>query len=378
MKSNLKNTLSFTFSMSRVEKKNSALYYRGWDNEVEKNEKGEEVLRLPQKVVSTLEKKQYGIYGHSGVQVCGWTKKALKGEGMCYKQKFYGIECANCMEFSPAVMWCQENCSFCWRPMEFMKNIEIDADKVDDVEDIIDNLMHKRKKLLEGFGGNPNVEKQDLNDSYTPSHFAISLSGEPTMYPHLDKMIDYLKKLPKTKSVFLVTNAQIPEFFEKLQEDPQSQPTQLYISLEAPTKEIFKEVNMSLYDDGWERLEKSLNTFSTLECRKLVRFTMIKGLNDKKEYFKEYKRLLDMGKPDFLELKAYMHIGMSQSRHTKEQMPEFQEVVSFAKELADYLGDYEYIDAAPNSRIVLLRRKTSPYSIELKVFENEKQVKINS
>ena len=364
--------------MSRVEKKNSALYFRGWENEVEKKDNGEEVLRLPQEVVSTLEKKQYGVYGHSGVQVCGWTKKALKGEGMCYKQKFYGIECANCMEFSPAVMWCQENCSFCWRPMEFMKNIEIDANKVDDAKDIIDNLMHKRKKLMEGFGGNPNVDKKDLEKSYTPSHFAISLSGEPTMYPYLDKMIEYLKDLPSTKSVFLVTNAQIPEFFEKLQNEPESQPTQLYISLEAPTKEIFQKVNRSLYDDGWERLEKSLQLFSDLECRRLVRFTLIKGLNDKQEHFKEYKRLLEMGKPDFVELKAYMHIGNSQNRHSKEEMPEFQEVVSFAKELAEYSGEYDYIDAAPNSRIVLLRRKDSKYSVELKEFENERKVRINS
>lgn len=364
--------------MARVEKKDGVIYSRAWDNEVEEKEDGSQVLRLPQQVVQDLEKKQYGVYGHSGVQVCGWTKKALKGEGMCYKQKFYGIECANCMEFSPAVMWCQENCSFCWRPMEFMKNIEIDADKVDNVEEIITNLMHKRKKLLEGFGGNPNVGKEKLEEAYTPSHFAISLSGEPTMYPYLDKMIEYLKNLPSTKSVFLVTNAQIPEFFEKLQQEPQSQPTQLYISLEAPTKEIFKKVNMSLYDDGWKRLERSLSTFSTLECRRLVRFTMIKGLNDSIEYFENYRELLEMGKPDFLELKAYMHIGMSQGRHTKEQMPEFQEVVTFAKELAEHLGNYEYIDAAPNSRIVLLRRVDSQYSIELKEFENQKQVKINS
>ena len=358
--------------MSRVEKKEGSLYYRGWENEVETDTSGKKVLRLPQKVVSTLEKKQYGVYGHSGVQVCGWTKKSIKGEGVCYKQKFYGIECHSCMEFSPAVMWCQENCSFCWRPMEFMKNIEIDPNEVDDPVKIIDELMKKREKLLNGFNANHGADLKKLEEAKTPSHFAISLSGEPTMYPHLDKMIEYLKELPKTKSIFLVTNAQIPEFFEKLEHEPKSQPTQLYISLEAPTKEIFKSVNMSLYDDGWERLERSLKTFSRLDCRRLVRFTMIKGLNDKKEYFENYKELLEMGKPDFLELKAYMHIGMSQGRHTKDQMPEFTEVVEFAKQLADYLGNYEYIDAAPNSRIVLLRRNDSKYSLELKEFENQK------
>ena len=357
---------------NRVEKKDGSLYFRAWENERQVDEKGVERERLPEKVVSSLEKKQYGVFGHSAVQVCGWTKKSIRDDGVCYKQKFYGIECHSCMEFSPAVMWCQENCSFCWRPMEFMKNIEIDASKVDDFKTIVDNLMEKRKKLLNGFNVNHGANKDKLDDAQIPSHFAISLSGEPTMYPHLDKMVEYLKELPKTKSIFIVTNAQIPEFFEKLRENPNAQPTQLYISLEAPNKEIFNEINMSLYEDGWERLGKSLETFSQLDCRRLVRFTQIKGLNDKEEQFGEYKELIELGKPDFVEIKAYMHLGMSQGRHTKEQMPDFTEVVDFAKKLGKFLGNYDYIDAAPNSRICLLRRNDSKYTVSLEKFENSK------
>jgi tRNA wybutosine-synthesizing protein 1 len=353
-----------------VEKVGSSLVSRAWENERITTNEGKIKERLPKKVVQTLEKKQYGIYGHSGVQVCGWTKKSLRDQGVCYKQKFYGIECHSCMEFSPAVMWCQENCSFCWRPMEFMKNIEIKPEYVDDVEDIIENLLEKRKKLLSGFNPGHGANEQKLKEAQIPSHFAISLSGEPTMYPKLDKMVEYLKTLPKTKSIFIVTNAQIPEFFEKLQNNPNAQPTQLYISLEAPTKELFDKVNMSLYDDGWERLLRSLSLFSTLSCRRLVRFTQIKGLNDDTNYFKDYKELIELGKPDFVEIKAYMHLGMSQNRHSKEQMPEFVEVVDFGKKLARYLGNYDYIDAAPNSRIVLLRRRDSNYTVHLEKFEH--------
>lgn len=354
-----------------VETKEGVTYYRAWDNEKEQLESGEERLRLPKKVVDELTKKQYGVYGHSGVQICGWTKKSLRGEGVCYKQKFYGIECHSCMEFSPAVMWCQENCSFCWRPMEFMKNIEIDADKVDNFKEIIENLMQQRRKLLAGFGGNPKVDRKKFAEAQTPSHFAISLSGEPTMYPHLDKMIQYLKELPKTRSVFLVTNAQIPEFFEKLEESPESLPTQLYISLEAPNEEYFKDVNKSLYNDGWDRLKRSLSTFSRLDTRRLVRFTQIKGENDLDSQLDSYKDIIKIGNPDFIEVKAYMHIGMSQKRHPKEQMPEFQEVVEFAKKLGNHLGNYDYIDCAPVSRIALLRRVDSKYTVHIEEFEND-------
>ncbi len=351
-------------------KENSNRYYRAWDNIKEKKEDGKEVLRLPEKVVNDLTKKQYRVYGHSAVQICGWSKKSLKGKGTCYKEKFYGIECHSCMEFSPAAMWCQENCSFCWRPMEFMKNIEVKAENVDDFKEIVDNLLIERRKLIQGFGGNSEVDSKKYMEAQTPTHFAISLSGEPTMYPHLDKMVGYLKSFPKTRSIFIVTNAQIPEFFEKLEKDRTALPTQLYISLEAPTKEIFNKVNMSLYEDGWERLLRSLSISSRLDTRRLIRFTQIKNFNDKEEYFENYKTLFDLAKPDFIEIKAYMHLGMSQGRHTKDDMPEFLEVEAFAKKLANYLENYEYVDSAPNSRIALLKRKNSKYSVKIEKFEN--------
>ena len=150
--------------------KNNSIYYRNWDNEKETKENGSTVLRLPKKVVDSLEKKQYGVYGHSAVQICGWTKKALTGKGVCYKTKFYGIDCHSCMEMSPAAMWCQENCSFCWRPMEFMKNIEIDPNQVDEPKDIIDNLTAMRKKLLTGFGGHKDTNRKFWELSQTPTH----------------------------------------------------------------------------------------------------------------------------------------------------------------------------------------------------------------
>jgi tRNA wybutosine-synthesizing protein 1 len=187
-------------------------------------------------------------------------------------------------------------------------------------------------------------------------------SGEPTMYPKLDKMIEYLKTFQKTKSIFLVTNGQIPEFFEKLSKNPKALPTQLYISLDAPNKELFDKINISLYEDSWERLKKSFQIFSKLNTRKIIRFTQIKGLNDKEEFFKEYKDIIEIGKPDFIEVKAYMHIGMARQRHTKEQMPNFKEVDNYARKLANYLKNYSYVAASPNSYIVLLKRNDTKYS----------------
>jgi len=348
-----------------MENNSDAIYFRRWDNIKEKKEDGKLVMRLPEQIVNSLEKKHYGVFGHSAVQICGWTKKSLTGKGVCYKEKFYGIECHSCMEMSPSVMWCEQNCTFCWRPMEFMKYVEIKEDEVDSPKEIISNLILKRKKLLSGFGGHSDIDLKKLKEAQIPTHFAISLSGEPSMYPKLDELVDYIKTLPKTKSIFIVTNAQNPLFFKKLKENPNSMPTQLYISIDSPTEEIFKKINISLNKNGWKRLLTSLEIFSTLDTRRLFRFTIIKGINDLESQFSDYKKLIELGKPDFLEIKGFVYIGMARNRHTKEQSPSFIEIEEYAKKLANYLDNYEYVTSAPNSLICLLKRKSSKYNIKL-------------
>ena len=54
---------------------------------------------------------------------------------------------------------------------------------VDEPDIIVEQLMAERKKLINGFYGNPNNNKKKLDESLLPAHYAISLSGEPTMYP---------------------------------------------------------------------------------------------------------------------------------------------------------------------------------------------------
>ena len=66
-----------------------------------------------------------------------------------------------------------------------------------------------------GHYGDPNQDKKKLDESLLPNHYAISLSGEPTMYPKLPELIKYLKSLEATKSIFLVTNGQEPDMIQK-------------------------------------------------------------------------------------------------------------------------------------------------------------------
>lgn len=330
------------------------------------------ILKLSENLKLDLVKKHYGIFNHSAVQICSWNKKSLLDKGVCYKEKFYGVDCHRCMQFSPCSMWCQQNCSFCWRPMEFMSCLDIKEENVNLPEEIISNLDVQRNKLISGFGGNLNVNLKKLEESKVPNHFAISLSGEPTLYPKLNSMIYYLRSLKQTKSIFIVSNGQECDYFKNLIGfEKDFAPTQLYISIDASDKFLFDKINRSFYKDGWERLNKSLKYFSQILTRRVFRMTQIKGLNDLDSCLKGYKNLIDLGMPDIIEVKAYMFLGLSRKRHTKEQMPSWEDVLDFAKRLENVLPNYKIEATMQESLILILRNQKSCYGLKISPFENQ-------
>ncbi|MBN1159983.1 MAG: 4-demethylwyosine synthase TYW1, partial [Candidatus Diapherotrites archaeon] len=78
---------------------------------------------LTKEQIEKLEKQQYRVVGnHSVVKICEWCKKSLRGEGVCYKQKFYGIKSHRCLQMSPALL-CDQRCLFCWRDTSIFNSL---------------------------------------------------------------------------------------------------------------------------------------------------------------------------------------------------------------------------------------------------------------
>ena len=319
-------------------------------------EKEQELIQIKPNVMEQLKKAKYGVADHSTVELCHWTKKSFRNEGTCYKHKFYGISTHRCMEFSPAGMHCENRCVYCWRPMEFYDSLAMDPERVAEPEDIMKKLMAERRKLIMGHYGDPNQDKQILDESLLPSHYAISLSGEPTMYPKLPKLIKYLKSLEATKSIFLVTNGQEPDMIQRLA-DEDALPTQLYLSTNAADQESFLKVNRPRYDDSWKRWNKTLDLLSSLDTRTVLRITLIKNWNDSKEMIPAFTEMFDKSNPHFIEIKSYMHIGRSTNRLEHENMLDMNEVRSFASGVTQYSNRFSVMDESEISRIVILQNK---------------------
>jgi tRNA wybutosine-synthesizing protein 1 len=225
---------------------------------------------------------------------------------------------------------------------------------VDEPDMIINNLLEERRKLIVGHYGNTKSDKIKLDESLFPQHYAISLSGEPTMYPKLPSLIRYLKTLKNTKSIFLVTNGQEPEMLQTLM-DEEALPTQLYLSTNASNRKMFTLVNRPRYRDAWDRWQKSLELLSEMDTRTVLRMTMIRNFNDSTNYVDEFADLMRRGNPHFIEIKSYMHIGMSTQRLESSDMLEMDEIRSYSQLLSNSLEKFSIMDESEISRIVVLQ-----------------------
>ncbi len=312
------------------------------------------LIQIKPGISQQLKKAKYGVADHSTVELCHWTKKSFKHEGSCYKHKFYGISTHRCMEFSPAGMHCENRCVYCWRPMEFYDSLKMEPEKVAEPKEILTKLMEERKKLIMGYYGDSRNDKQRLDESLLPSHYAISLSGEPTMYPKLPELIKYLKSLEATKSIFLVTNGQEPDMIQRLQ-DEDALPTQLYLSTNAADYDSFLKINKPKYDDSWQRWNKTLGMLKHLETRTVLRITLIRNYNDQKEMIPAFASMLKQASPHFIEIKSYMHIGRSTNRLEHSNMLEMDEVRKFSDEVAKQSQIFSVMDESLVSRIVILQ-----------------------
>ncbi|MGM5488029.1 MAG: 4-demethylwyosine synthase TYW1 [Nanobdellota archaeon] len=304
---------------------------------------------VSERLKELLEKQQYGFSGeHSAVKICTWTKKSIRDEGVCYKEQFYGIKSHRCCQMTPTLGYCQNRCIFCWRSLEDTEGTQM-SEPLDDPKTIVDNSIAQQRKLLSGFGGNDKVNPEKLAAAQDPLHFAISLSGEPTLYPKLNELIDEVHVRGMT--TFVVSNGLSPDVLRTLHP-----PTQLYLSVDAPNKDLYTRIDNSVLPDSWERFQESLAILATMKdaTRTTLRCTLIKGMNMTDAA--GWGGLIKRADPLFVEVKAYMFVGSSRLRLTIENMPRHHEVRAFAEEIANESG-YQIIDEKEESRVVLLMKE---------------------
>jgi tRNA wybutosine-synthesizing protein 1 len=223
----------------------------------------------------------------------------------------------------------------------------------DPPELIVDGIIDAQRRIMSGYKGHPKVNKRMLEEALNPVHVTMSLTGEPTLYPLLDDLIQLIHKRGMT--TFLVTRGVRPDVLAGLYEEP----SQLYISIEAWDKKSYNYFNRPLVPRAWELTLETLEMLSSFSTPTVLRITLVKGFNDHENALKGFASLVNISQPTYVEVKAYMWVGASRERLTRENMPSHEEVKNFAVKLSELTG-YPVYGESRSSRVVLLSSIEKP------------------
>src|SRR5271157_110381 len=202
-----------------------------------------------------------------------------------------------------------------------------------------------------------------MESAYHPSHAAISLAGEPTLYPHIANLVDEFRKRDFT--TFIVSNGTTPDVLESMP----VLPTQLYITLPPPDERLYIKIHRPSIPGAYNRIMQTLQLLPSLSCRTCLRITQAKGLNDSStpETIDGIIRLVKIANPNFLEIKGMAvearamlmkkRLGLggdgSKIGESLGYAPTFNDVIKFANALSS-AGGFPIIETSKPSRDVLM------------------------
>ncbi len=245
---------------------------------------------------------------------------------------------------TPAITHCTQMCLFCWR---FQNFTEKELQDIDDPEYILEHAIEAQKKLITGFKGDPRCDQKKWKEANEPNMLACSLSGEPTLYPKLGEFFELCHR--KGITTFLVTNGTMPDALEKLD----TLPSQLFVSIVAPTQELYKKLCAPLIPNGWDKIQQTLALLPSLNTRTVIRHTLVNGWNMDETHIEAYAKLDAAASPTFIEPKGYVFVGSSRNRLHFSNMPTYEQVKNFGQKLATQIG-YEQVMEKTDSLVVLL------------------------
>lgn len=217
------------------------------------------------------------------------------------------------------------------KTQSYIKTIDDSLDNFRLEEDIICCIDSKDELevLINRILTTPDEIMQAHSEAMIPNHAAISLDGEPLLYPRISEFVREFKK--RNMTTFIVTNGTLPERIQKL--DPL--PSQLYITLPASNESVYKKVCRPMIKNGWSKIKNTLDLVESLSCRTLVRLTAVKNLNLDDKSIAEYAKIIEKTNPNFFEIKGF-------TLQAKALL--ISERLKKENKVQDYFPDYSYLE----------------------------------
>lgn len=172
------------------------------------------------------------------------------------------------IDLSPYKKQCNFDCLYC----ELAASAPVDVqESVVEVSTIINEL------------------KEHLNSDIDV--ITITANGEPTLYPHLNTLIDELDKIKNNTQTLILTNSsnltKDSVFNSLLKLD------QVKLSLDSVSKDIFKKIDRPLKQINIDEVVKKIIAFSEVYRGKLfIEILFVKGVNDTKKEIAKLNEVL--------------------------------------------------------------------------------------
>ncbi len=232
------------------------------------------------------------------------------------------------------------------------------------VEDLMDRLVTNETDIQNSF-----------NRALHPNHAAISLDGEPTLYPYIGELVDTFRK--KKFTTFIVTNGTTPDVITHL-EETNCLPSILYVTVPPPTKENYRKIHRPKVKGAWENIQTTLDLLSDLPTRTVLRITAVNHLNIHDDLIDGYVDTIKRVNSNFVDIKGFTLEGASMSISDRlasnepgsYYFPDYSEIEQFAHKISEKSG-YKIAATHEKSRDILIAVNWDPKK-SLILQENEK------
>ncbi|MHA1682751.1 MAG: radical SAM protein [Promethearchaeota archaeon] len=217
--------------------------------------------------------------------------------------------------------------------------------------------------ILESVGMSQETIENAYDNAHHPSHAAISLAGEPLLYPPIADLVAGFRK--RSFTTFIVSNGTMPDVIEKMH----SLPSQFYFTLPPPSEQLYKKIHRPSIKGAYAKIKKTLELIPSLNTRTCLRITLVKGLNGitSPPLVEGYVKLITKANPNFVDIKGFAvearalnlkkRLGLGGKGtaigESAEFAPTFEEILEFAKKLSEK-GNFPIVELSKPSRNVLL------------------------
>ena len=197
------------------------------------------------------------------------------------------------IDLSPALKQCNFDCLYCELAPSATTDKQVEVVEVSTIIEELKTHLHDKIDVI-----------------------TLTANGEPTLYPHLEELIDEINKIKNSTQTLILTNSatlvddKIFSILLKLD--------QVKLSLDAVSQSVFKRIDRPHNDIDIDKIVQKVEEFSHIYKGKLfIEILFVHGLNDTKEEISKLNKVLLRVKATRIDLgtidrpPAYPVVGLS-------------------------------------------------------------------